>query len=299
MSGQDPRTEPLVRATFGLNALLCAGAWIVWGMTESKLVLAQASDSLLDIAGSAILVVTARVAREPRDEEHPFGHHRAEPIGALVTAILAGVLGFEILRTASGSLLRGERIELDSWVAAILGAKLAVKVGLLAYLALRLPQSPSPAVQAVRVDTRNDVLACCSSLFGFALVRWGFGWADAALAIPIAFLIAYNGVALARENLQFLMGASPDDEVLEESARERRRPARRPVDHVPAGAVARLAPARRGRDPGRRLEHRHRGPRPGRRGPAPPRGARAGDGGLRARRHRERGRARVSRLRRP
>ena len=67
--------------------------------------LAQGSDSLLDLGGGAILAYSAWIAAHAADDDHPFGHHRAEPIGALVTAVLAGVLAFEVLRSGIGALL--------------------------------------------------------------------------------------------------------------------------------------------------------------------------------------------------
>ena len=74
----------------------------------------------------------------------------------------------------------------------------------------------SSALTAIRVDTRNDVLACASSLIGYALARGGMIWADAALAIPVGLYIGYSGLSLARENLRYLMGEAPTADVLEE-----------------------------------------------------------------------------------
>ena len=210
---QEARPASLVRFTFFLNVLLCAAGWLVWAASDSKLVLAQAADSLLDLVAGGVLLVSARVASAPRDDDHPFGHQRAEPLGALVTAVIAGVLAFEILRTAVGSLFTGEVARLDVWVAGVLGAKLLAKLTMLWVLRV---SARSPALEALRVDTRNDVAACASSLVGYALVRAGFDWVDAALAIPIGLYVGWNGFELARENLAYLMGAAPPDDVLED-----------------------------------------------------------------------------------
>lgn len=203
------RSASLVAWTLAINVVLVLGGVAVWLSSESQLVLAHTADSLLDLAAGAALLVSVRIARQPRDSDHPFGHGRAEPIAALVTAVLSGVLCFEVLRSAGGALVRGHEARLDLAVAGLLVAKLGIKVLLLALFATRARRSTSAALQATRFDTRNDVLSCGGSLVGWWLARSGFGWADAALALPVALYIGWNGFRLARENLRFLMGEAP------------------------------------------------------------------------------------------
>jgi len=198
---------------FAFNAVLLAGHAVVYAFTGSQLVLAQGADSLLDLVAGLILTISASVGSQPRDPGHPFGHQRAEPIGALVTAVLAGVLAVEVGRSAVTSLLSGAEGRMDASVASILGLKLAVKAGLLVVITRRLRQAKSSALRATQIDTRNDLVATFSSLAGFALVQVGHPWADAGLALPVAAYIAYNGIDLARENLRYLMGEAPSDAV--------------------------------------------------------------------------------------
>lgn len=209
------RRHPLFLPGIVVNVSVLVAAIAVYAINRSQLVLAQGSDSLLDILGGIILLVTVRWARQPRDDNHPFGHQRAEPVGALVTAVLAGALAFEVAQTSIGALVSGEHNTLGAPVAAFLGAKFALKLLLLLF-AFRGVTTSNAAAHALRVDTRNDVFACASSLVGYGLSRLGYLWADAVLAVPVAFFIAYNGLDLARENLRFLMGEAPEDETLEE-----------------------------------------------------------------------------------
>lgn len=205
------RAQTVVRASLAANALFLVAAALVGGALESRLVLAQAADSTLDVLGGVLLAWSVRLSREPRDEGHPFGHGRAEPLGALVTAVLAGVLGFEVLQGAVASLVSGRTAEIGAAAGVLLAAKLVAKV----VIAVAARRGEGPALRAVFVDARNDTLACSGSLVGFALARiWG--WLDAALAVPIALYIVWSGVGLARENLRYLMGEAPPREVLDE-----------------------------------------------------------------------------------
>jgi len=221
MGSTAPEASTSRRATFvfamlAVNLALFVAAVGIYARTGSQLVLAQGFDSLLDVASGIILAVTVWVGARPRDANHPYGHERAEPIGALITAILAGVLAFEILRSSISALVSGEVAQMELAVAGILGGKFLLKALLLVALRLRASGDDGPALSALRVDARNDLFACGSSLVGYGLARAGNDWADAALALPVALYIAANGFQLARENLRYLMGEAPDEEVLAE-----------------------------------------------------------------------------------
>ena len=218
-SGEESRVRSLVLTALFLNVVLLVFAALVYFATESQLVLAQGADSLFDLAAGVILAVSASVGDRPRDENHPFGHQRAEPIGALVTAVLAGVLAFEVLRSSVGALVLGEARTFEFSIAAVLGTKFLIKSMLYGYLARKREVRTSPALRATMVDTRNDVLATLSSLVGAGLFQFGFEWADAALAVPIAIYIGYAGIELAQENLRYLMGEAPDADAQDEIAR--------------------------------------------------------------------------------
>lgn len=204
----------VVAVTLAVNAALCVAHFVVWHLTGSSLVFAQGADSLMDLAVGVVLLVSMRVAAQPRDEGHPFGHHRAEPIGALVTSVLAFVLAFEVARTAVAGIATGAVAIVDGSVPALFGAKLAVKLVLLLALLRRRRGRGSQAIDATHLDTFNDVLATSSSLVGAALVRAGWPSLDGWFALPVAAYIGFNGWSLARESLRYLMGEAPSAEVL-------------------------------------------------------------------------------------
>lgn len=206
----------LVAGALAVNGLLLVGFGVAFWLTRSQLVLAQGADSLMDIATGVILTISTRVGSQPSDARHPFGHQRAEPIGALVTAVLAGVLAVEVARSAIGALWLGETPASGGIAAAALGVKFGIKLILLALLASRLKKAKSAALDATRVDTRNDVMATGASLAGLALAVFGLGWLDGALAVVVAGYIGWSGMDLARENLRYLMGEAPTEEVLRE-----------------------------------------------------------------------------------
>ncbi len=175
---------------------------------ESQLALAQAADSLLDVTGAFLLAWAVSVAREPRDAGHPMGHSRAEALGALGIAALASLLAFEVGRSALRALTEGVQVQLKGILLVLFFAKVVFKAGL--WGAAR--RGKGPALRALCVDARNDVLVGTVAVLGFVGGRLGAPELDAWLTLPLAVYIGWSGVGLARENIDLLMGAAPSDE---------------------------------------------------------------------------------------
>jgi len=183
------------------------GAYLLY---DSQLAFAQFADSFVDVVTAAVLAWTVRLSAKPEDSDHHFGHRRAQPVGALVVAVLTGVLAVEVVQRAIGALLERSTPEFDS---AILGA-FAAKVGfklVIWHLAARHASHVHPAMKALAVDARNDMLASVAAIVGFVAARYGATQLDAWLALPLAALIAWSGVQLALDNVRLLMGAAPSE----------------------------------------------------------------------------------------
>jgi ferrous-iron efflux pump FieF len=212
---ETPRYKPpnrLIGATV-IGSLILAGALFgVYRLFSSQTALAQAADSLSDVLGGAALLWAVRASHGPPDEEHPTGHDRAESIGALIVAVLAGVLAVEVMRSAISALLSGASPALDWPAASVFAAKVVFKA-LIAWIAqVRLRLRRNPALKALQMDARNDMLIGLLALIGFGLSRIGLPRIDAALAVGIAIYIGYAGLRLGRENVSLLLGESASPE---------------------------------------------------------------------------------------
>ncbi len=200
----------LPRITLAGSLALVLALFAAWWAFQSQLALSQAADSFMDVFTAAVLTWTVGISRQPEDEEHPFGHTRAQPIGALVTAVLAGVVAVEVARSAINALIAGTEPRLDWLLVVVFSAKLLFKV--IIYRAARPGAKRSPALRALTVDARNDALVSILALIGFFAARFGFAALDAWLALPIAVWIGWSGVELARDNVRMLMGEAPPAE---------------------------------------------------------------------------------------
>jgi cation diffusion facilitator family transporter len=186
----------------GLFALVLGWAWLTY---SSELAQAQAADSLMDFAGAFVLAWVVRVAQQPRDANHPFGHGRAEPLGALAVAMLAGMLALRVAQGAVEAIWLGSTARVDPLLLEIFLAKVLFKGSVVAWCR----SARSPALRALAVDAQNDVLVGLLSVAGYVAMRFGYENGDAVLALPIAFWIGWSGFRLARENIDLLMGHAP------------------------------------------------------------------------------------------
>ncbi len=210
-SPRAPGASLVVGSVFASGAL-AVGLAVVAQRTGSQLVLAQAADSASDALAGTMLALAARTSGQRPDSQHPRGHRAAEPIAALVVAVLAGVLATEVGRSALETLSTGAR-PLLGWTATIaLAIKMVLKILIVGMARTLGRRRTSPVLDALRVDAQNDVLVGTVSIVGLLLASSGVPAVDGGLALGVAAYVAYSGVRLARENVVLLMGASAPPE---------------------------------------------------------------------------------------
>jgi cation diffusion facilitator family transporter len=202
-------------AAFALNIFLFAIKMAAGIMSGSLAVISDALNSLLDCLSYLLAFLSIRFSGQAPDREHPFGHRRAEPLSALVVAIFTGILGIEILKSAAAGLLGGEgAMEITEFTFAALAIAILVKIFMYFYLGRCAKKNMSSSLEALAVDSRNDVLATSVALFGVGASYFGIGVMDKIAAVGIALYILRSGYVIAKKNIGYLLGASPGREVL-------------------------------------------------------------------------------------
>ncbi len=198
-----------------MSGLFAAGLAAAAHYFHSELARAQAADSFLDFFGAFVLAWVVAVARRPKDDNHPWGHARAEPLGALGVAMLAAMLALQVAQGAFEALVGRSQVVLDSLLLQVFAAKVVFK-GTAFVLSRR---SSGPALEALAVDAQNDILVGLISVVGYLGMLGGYQSLDALLAIPVAAWIGWSGLSLARENIDLLMGLAPAPERQDELLR--------------------------------------------------------------------------------
>jgi ferrous-iron efflux pump FieF len=206
----DPRSARLMRrATYA--AVATAGTLIVikvvaWALTGSLALLSTTVDSVLDAAASLLNLYAVRVALVPPDQDHRFGHGKAEPLAGLAQAAFIGGSALFLIVEASGRFLDPVPVERSAVGIVVMVVSIALTVALVAFQTYVVRQTRSVAIQADSAHYAGDILVNLSVIVSLLLTTLGgLPWADPAFALAIAVYLLYNAWAILRHALNLLM----------------------------------------------------------------------------------------------
>lgn len=216
--GDTPTARRLMRlATYAAVALACGLALVkavAWQATGSVAVLSSLVDSLIDAAASLVNLVAIRRAQVPADDDHRFGHGKAEPLAALGQAAFVAGSGLLVVLQAAGSLLQPRPIQNASIGLAVMCVSIVATFALVRFQAYVVRRSGSVAIRADRLHYTGDVLMNGSVILSLALAEWlGIQWIDPICGIAIAGYMLFGAVQIARTSLDMLMDRELSDEV--------------------------------------------------------------------------------------
>jgi cation diffusion facilitator family transporter len=199
-----------------VNFLLTALKIVASLISGSVALLAESFHSLSDVVTSVIIILAYRLAKKPSDEEHPFGHGRAEQAATLVVAVLLIVAGYELGKSSVGRILHPVPVDASVWVISLVALSVGVKE-LLAQFSHRLARMiDSQALEADTWHHRSDALASLLVLVALLLSRHGVSRADGVAGLLVSGLIVYVGAKIAREAVSELMGHAPSAALVDE-----------------------------------------------------------------------------------
>lgn len=182
-------------------------------ITGSMALIADSIHSITDVLAGLIGAISAAIAKREPDHNHPFGHSRAEPLGAFMVAVLTSLLGLNVLQVSISNLLKHQEPQHGATSYYAILAVLLFKGG---FYLLSRSKRKSTMVRALSIDSRNDSLASSATLIVIFLSSNNFPWLDQIFAFVIGGIILYSGFQIARENAAMLMGEIPAPEFYEQ-----------------------------------------------------------------------------------
>ena len=188
---------------------------VAWMVTGSVGLLASLVDSVMDSIASLINLFAIRYSLQPADENHRFGHGKAEPLAGLAQA--AFIAGSAVFLTfhAIDRLRYGQEIEQVGIGIAVMILAIVMTVGLLLIQRYVIAKTNSTTIRADSLHYLTDLLTNVSILFALYLSTLGWSWADPVFAIGVAIYIFYSAWQIGHEAFQQLMDRELPDEILE------------------------------------------------------------------------------------
>lgn len=209
--------QRLLQASVAVAVITIALKTLAWYITDSVGLLSDAMESFVNLASAVFALVMVTIAARPADEDHPYGHHKAEYFSS-------GFEGILIIGAALGILWAAGHRLFDPQPLAQLGWGLALSVGssalngALAWAMFRAAREHrSIALEADARHLVTDVWTSAGVVVGLAgVMLTGWLWLDALVGMGVALNILREGFHLMQRSSQGLMDEALEPEVLAE-----------------------------------------------------------------------------------
>ena len=222
VKNHDNGADPTVRARIGklsgvvgilANAVLCAGKLFIGTVSGSVSITADAMNNLSDAASSIVTLIGFKLAEQPADEDHPYGHARYEYLSGLAVAAMVLVIGFELAKTSLDKILHPSSVAFSVPLVIVLVGSVLVKLWLSLFNTRLGKHIDSNALLATAADSRNDVISTLAVLAAALVEKFSGYRVDGYMGMAVAIFIFYSAINLGKETISPLLGESASPEL--------------------------------------------------------------------------------------
>ena len=206
-------TEKAALASAAVGALVMGLKFTAYWLTGSLALYSDALESIINVVAAACAFLAVRVAAQPADEDHPYGHHKAEYFSAVIEGALVIVAALLILREAYFGIIAPQPLDAPALGLAVNGVATVINAAWALVLFRRGRRLRSPALMADARHILADVVTSCGVLVGVGLVLvTGTLVLDPIVAGLVALNILWSGWTMVRDSINGLMdqAASPE-----------------------------------------------------------------------------------------
>jgi cation diffusion facilitator family transporter len=156
---------------------------------HSEALTADGLNNTTDILASIAVLIGLRISRKPPDQDHPYGHFRAETIASLIAAFIMAAVGVQVIIGAGMLILHGGAGTPDGIAAwtALLSA--GIMLAVYAYNRRLSLQVNSPSILAAAKDNLSDALVSVGAFVGIIGAGFGWPWLDPLAALIVGMII--------------------------------------------------------------------------------------------------------------
>ena len=200
-----------------MNSFLAAAKLVAGFLGHSHALTADAIESFADVFSSVVVWRGLVIAEEPPDEDHPYGHGKAEPLAAAVVSLMLLIAAASIAVKAFAEIAQPHLAPAPFTLVVLLGVVI-IKESLFRFVLREGRVVDSSAVRSDAWHHRSDAITSVAAGIGISISLIGgkgYQSADDWAAIVAACVIALNGLRLLRPAFNELMDRSPNREVIE------------------------------------------------------------------------------------
>lgn len=217
---RDDRREHRLLLMAGLASvltalILIAAKAIAWLMTGSVSLLASLVDSVMDSIASLINFFAIRYSLVPPDEEHRFGHGKAEALAGLGQAVFIAGSSVFLIQQSVTKLMDPQPISENGAGVAVMVFSIVLTFGLLLIQKYVVRETGSTAIEADSLHYLSDLAVNAGIIVVLVVSQFGYLWLDGAVGLVIAIFILFSAWHIAYESAQLLLDREIPGEVRE------------------------------------------------------------------------------------
>ena len=182
-------------------------------VSGSIALIADAWHTLTDSVSSVIVLIGGKLSNKPADDEHPFGHGRAEHIAAIIIGVLLSIVAFDFVLSAYEKIKTKEPGNFGLTAIVVTIISILLKEGLAQYAFWAHRKTGSSILKADGWHHRTDSLSSIIILIGIFLGKY-YWWIDGALAFIVALMIAYASYKILSQEIKSLLGEEVDPQLI-------------------------------------------------------------------------------------
>ncbi|NMF03893.1 cation diffusion facilitator family transporter [Clostridium beijerinckii] len=167
---------------------------------QSKALLADGINNTTDIIASVAVLIGLKISRKPADDDHPYGHLRAETIASLIASLIMIAVGLDVLYNAIKSVIFFNPKAPDL-VSAVVAIFCAAAIYIVYRYNMRIAvKIKSSGLMAAAKDNLSDAWVSIGTTIGIVASQFGFPWIDPLAAVVVSVLILKTGWDIFRES---------------------------------------------------------------------------------------------------
>ncbi|MDQ0247129.1 cation diffusion facilitator family transporter [Bacillus fengqiuensis] len=188
---------------------------VVGAFANSEALRADGLNNLTDIIASITVLIGLKISKKPRDENHPYGHSRAENVASLVASFIMLLIGMQVLYEAVHSIFAAKEQTPDLLAAWAALAAAIVMLIVYSYNQRLAKQLNSQALKAVAKDNLSDALVSIGAIVGIVGAQFGLPWLDPLAAFFVGLIIMKTAIDIFRETSHLLTDGFDEEKLLE------------------------------------------------------------------------------------
>ncbi|RLV58991.1 cation diffusion facilitator family transporter [Parashewanella curva] len=201
------------RASVLVAITLIVAKLFAWLYSGSASMLASLADSTSDLAASLVNFFALRIAITPADDDHRFGHGKAESLAALAQSAFITGTALVLIFYGGERLLEQAPVERTNLGIGVSAFAIVLTFGLVLLQRIAHAKTQSRVIAADALHYKSDLLLNLSVLIALVLSQYGWWWSDGLFAILIALYLGWQSLQLGKEAINELMDKELSPEV--------------------------------------------------------------------------------------